>query len=92
MLCLPSTSEDTGVLVTSSPELYIDPKLAPLDGKNKGVTCSSRQCPWAHNLREHFVQPIDQNVLQNVDRRHYHWAREIVEKVRVVEVEEAGQL
>ena len=41
-------------------------------------------------LRENFVQPIDQLVLQSVDRRDYHCAREVVENVRVVEVEEAG--
>ena len=37
-----------------------------------------------------FVQPIDQTVFQGVDRRGYHCARELDEKVRVVEVEEAG--
>ena len=35
------------------------------------------------------VQPIDQTVL-HVDRRDYRCATETVEKVRVVEVEEAG--
>ena len=37
-LCLPSPSEDTGVVVASSPELYLDPKLTLLDGKSMGVT------------------------------------------------------
>ena len=36
--CLSSTSEDTGVVVTSSPELYTEQKLALLDGKRIGVT------------------------------------------------------
>ena len=38
MLCVSSTSEDTSVVATSSPELYVDPKLALLDGKSIGVT------------------------------------------------------
>ena len=41
-------------------------------------------------MREDLVQPIDQTVLQSVDRKVQHNAREIVEKVRVVEVAEAG--
>ena len=37
MLCLSSTSEDTSVVVTSSPELYAEKKLAVLDGSRTGV-------------------------------------------------------
>ena len=35
MLRLPSTSDDTGVDVTSSTERYVDPKLALLDGYHR---------------------------------------------------------
>ena len=38
MLCFSFTSEDTSVVVTSSPESYVDPKLALLDGKSICVT------------------------------------------------------
>ena len=45
MLCVSSTSEDTGVVVTSSPELYADPKLALVDGKSVRVVRSAgRHC------------------------------------------------
>ena len=37
-----------------------------------------------------FVRPVNQTVLQSVDRRDHHRAREVVERVRVVEVEEEG--
>ena len=37
MHCLSSTSEDAGVVVTSSPELYAEQKLALLDGKSNSV-------------------------------------------------------
>ena len=33
MLCLPSTSENTGADVTSSPELYTEQTLVLLDGR-----------------------------------------------------------
>ena len=40
MLCLSSTSEETGVVVASSPELYTGQKLVLLDGESMGVTCA----------------------------------------------------
>ena len=44
----------------------------------------------SRTLWENFVQPIDQTVLQGVDRSGCHWARERVEEVRRAEVEVAG--
>ena len=38
ILCLSSTSEDTGVVVTSSPKLDTEQKLALLDGWRTSVT------------------------------------------------------
>ena len=42
-------------------------------------------------MREDFGQPIDQTVLQGVDRSGYLRSREGVAKVRRKEVEEAGR-
>ena len=39
--CLSSPSEDTSVVVNSSPELYADPKIALLDGESIRVTLCS---------------------------------------------------
>ena len=61
MLGLSSTSEDTGAVVTSSPKLHTEQKLALLD------RCF-QQRRWAHNLQEDTVRPVDQTVLLCVYR------------------------
>ena len=70
MLCLSSTSEDTSVVVTSSPELHAEQKLALLDGERISVTSALLTSTVTLGLitSEDFVQSLDQTVL-SVDRK-----------------------
>ena len=89
MLCLSSTSEDTGAVATSAPDLYAEQKLALLDGKRIGATSAllTSTVSLSLNLREDFAQPIGQTVLLSVHRRVLQHRGEIAEWERVVEEE-----
>ena len=63
MICLSPTSEDTSVVATSSPELYVDPKHGILDGENTSVTSAllNRDSDAGLTTCEDSVQPNDKS-------------------------------
>ena len=84
-----STSEDTGVVVTSSPELYAEHELALLDGKSIGVTSALLTSPvtLGSEPARRLCSVSRQTFLLSVDRRVQHCARGVAERERVVEEE-----